>query len=376
MPPLKSLLGTEQASNVLGESSHAASAHALTNAFTANGTDASETLDDLTRGPNGTVSDLGGNDVINGAGGNDTIYAYNGNDTVNGGEGNDYIYDWGSGNDTFRGEGGNDTIFVKSGDNIVDGGTGSDTVSYTYGSKPVWIDLAGGSANSLNGHDTLTSIENAVGSSYDDAIVGNSGANMLNGDAGDDWVDGGAGDDKLFGSYGNDTLKGGAGNDYLDGGSGIQGNDRLDGGTGNDTLVGGFGIDTMTGGTGADRFVFESKADFGGSGWDTITDFQHGVDKIDLSRIDARPDIAGNQAFTFDATRDGSWEEFKDGLSDDWQGLIGTKGGPTINGEMGEIETRYENGYTYVFLGQGDGLEEASFRLQGNVNLTASDFVL
>jgi len=333
-----------------------------------NGTDQADTLNDLTNG-----ADLGRNDTINGLGGNDAIYAYNGHDTVNGGAGNDVIYDWGTGNDRFLGGDGNDRFYMRSGDNYVDGGSGIDGVDYIYSDRPMWIDLAGGYANSTAGHDTLVSIENAAGSTGDDVIVGNALDNNLF--AGDDWLDGGAGNDTIVGQYGNDILKGGHGNDLLNEG-GLYGNDVLDGGNGNDTLIGGFGADQLTGGAGADRFVFQTTTDFGGNGWDTIRDFQHGVDKIDLSALDARPDLAGNQAFTFDATRDGATEEFFDGLSDDWQGLIGTKGGPTINGEMGEIETRYEGGYTYVFLGAGDGLEEAAFRLQGNINLTASDFIL
>ena len=58
------------------------------------------------------------------------------------------------------------------------------------------------------------------------------------------------------------------------------------GGSGNDTIVGnyaanaitgGSGNDTLTGGGGADHFVFNR-----GNGSDTITDFQHGTDVIDL----------------------------------------------------------------------------------------------
>jgi Ca2+-binding RTX toxin-like protein len=67
---------------------------------------------------------------------------------------------------------------------------------------------------------------------------------------------GGANRDVLFGFAGADTLNGMGGNDYLDGG---KGNDML------------------TGGAGADRFVFVT-----GDGNDTITDFTHGSDIIDL----------------------------------------------------------------------------------------------
>ena len=52
----------------------------------------------------------------------------------------------------------------------------------------------------------------------------------------------------------------------------------LSGGAGNDTLDGGAGADTLIGGAGSDHFVFNTV-----DAVDTITDFVHGVDKIDLS---------------------------------------------------------------------------------------------
>jgi serralysin len=84
---------------------------------------------------------------------------------------------------------------------------------------------AGNIANALLYHDNEASlIENAVGGSGSDTIVGNVIANALSGGAG------------------NDTLRGLAGDDVLDGGAG---NDILDGGAGGDHLIGGFGVDTV-----------------------------------------------------------------------------------------------------------------------------------
>ncbi|KMW59840.1 Alkaline phosphatase [Candidatus Rhodobacter oscarellae] len=74
-----------------------------------------------------------------------------------------------------------------------------------------------------------------------------------------------------------DTLNGTAADDLLDGGAG---NDSLNGGAGNDILIDGAGRDTLTGGAGADIFVF---TDIGSN--ETITDFELGVDRIDLSAI-------------------------------------------------------------------------------------------
>jgi Ca2+-binding RTX toxin-like protein len=107
-----------------------------------------------------------------------------------------------------------------------------------------------------------------------------------------------AGNDVLNGTSGNDTLDGGAGNDTL---NGRDGDDTLNGGADNDLLVGGMGHDLLTGGTGADTFDFNLIAESrpGAVYSDLITDFAPGVDKIDLSAIDANPVLAGNQAFDF-----------------------------------------------------------------------------
>lgn len=61
--------------------------------------------------------------------------------------------------------------------------------------------------------------------------------------------------------------------------------DVLQGGDGADTLAGGAGADTLAGGAGADRFVYRAAADSTAALSDTITDFQHGVDQIDLGGI-------------------------------------------------------------------------------------------
>jgi Ca2+-binding RTX toxin-like protein len=113
----------------------------------------------------------------------------------------------------------------------------------------------------------------------------------LDGGSGDDTLDGRNGNDTLDGRIGNDTVIGGNGNDTLHGGSG---NDTLGGGQGNDTLHGGLGNDTLTGGRGRDIFTYNLA--FEGQG-DTITDFVHRSDKIDLSAIDP-----GVLAFTPGAT--------------------------------------------------------------------------
>ncbi|MDF1728474.1 MAG: hypothetical protein P1U53_12075, partial [Sulfitobacter sp.] len=118
----------------------------------------------------------------------------------------------------------------------------------------------------------------------DDTIEGREGDDFIFAGAGDDIVRGGQGADTLLGQQGMDTLEGGEGDDSLDGGEeadsleGGLGHDLLEGGAGDDTLFGGQGDDTLTGGAGADHFRIELNG-----GQITITDFESGTDKLDMS---------------------------------------------------------------------------------------------
>ena len=66
---------------------------------------------------------------------------------------------------------------VEGSDQLL-GGVGSDTASYATSARAVLINLADGvTADGLN-TDTLSSIENAIGSRFDDTIVSSAGANQ------------------------------------------------------------------------------------------------------------------------------------------------------------------------------------------------------
>ena len=67
------------------------------------------------------------------------------------------------------------------------------------------------------GDDTLISIENIVGSAYDDILTGNAGVNIINGRGGSDRLDGGQGNDILTGGLGSDlfVLAAGKGTDTI-----------------------------------------------------------------------------------------------------------------------------------------------------------------
>jgi Ca2+-binding RTX toxin-like protein len=132
----------------------------------------------------------------------------------------------------------------------------------------------------------------------DDALNGQGGADTLFGGTGDDTLSGGLGSDNVNGLQGDDMLRGGSGDDMLDGGVDA---DILSGDSGDDRLVGGGGRDVLNGGSGSDVFDFNAVAESGNSRatQDVISDFFDGEDTIDLSTIDARASVGGNQAFTF-----------------------------------------------------------------------------
>lgn len=140
-------------------------------------------------------------------------------------------------------------------------------------------------------------IENAIGGSGNDTIFGNNVDNILRGNAGNDNLAGGLGNDTLDGGIGNDTLLGGAGRD------------RLIGGLGEDWMSGGDGIDLFSGGAGADIFLGELNDEAvttkrGDLSIEMVTDFESGIDKIDLRSLDANSLLDGDQSFVWGGTAD------------------------------------------------------------------------
>lgn len=97
-----------------------------------------------------------------------------------------------------------------------------------------------------------------------------------------------------------ETLTGGAGDDIL---VAVGQGDRLQGGAGADVLVAGQGQTTLTGGAGADTFVFHE-----GSGASTVTDFERGNDRLDLSDLPMLRDLS---QLTFTTTASGAQIEFR-----------------------------------------------------------------
>lgn len=272
------------------------------------------------------ITGTSGDDVITGGPGNDTIVGSAGNDTIDGGSGvntidysnsntnyvnlnsqdvdenygvaykvtgevdelsniqnvigspyDEYIFG-NTGDNILRGNGGNDVLYSFGGNDVLDGGSGIDIASYAEGQiGGVNVNLNSGIAHdSLGGTDTLISIENVIGSGFDDVLIGDSGDNVITGLAGNDYIDGGGGSNtasyqdvysdmglpqqtgvvanlstgiasdgygttdtlvniqNLIGSNFDDTLIGNDGDNVL---TGMGGNDILIGGGGVDTAV-------------------------------------------------------------------------------------------------------------------------------------------
>jgi Ca2+-binding RTX toxin-like protein len=277
----------------------------------------------------------GGNDIIKGGGGADHIYGGDGRDgatyedsdvgvdvslvtgkghggTAEGdqlnsiedlygskfgdklvGNAQDNLLDGRDGNDVLKGGGGQDVLKGGVGDDVLDidgldndhvyGGDGNDTLVLSNSKQGMIVDLSNGYIRALDPPDPygpygyhhhgyygdgphhgwefepetshVTEVENVIGTNFDDKIIGSDGANNLSGNGG---------------------------NDYL---SGKDGNDVINGDAGWDLIAGGKGADTLTGGADADTFFWTALNESvvaNGKVQDVITDFEVGVDKIDL----------------------------------------------------------------------------------------------
>jgi Ca2+-binding RTX toxin-like protein len=192
--------------------------------------------------------------------------------TVYGGDGNDAIYG-DKGNNTLDGGAGNDLLMGGPGNDTLNGGAGTDTAAYFDATGPVIVNLTITGPQNVgggDGTDTLISIENLIGSSFNDTLTGDSAGNsVLEGGPGNDILNGNGSD--ATASYqdatsgvtvslqisGAQNVGGGDGIDTLNSIANITGspyNDTLIGNSGNNVLTGGGGIDTMIGGGGNDTF--------------------------------------------------------------------------------------------------------------------------
>lgn len=134
--------------------------------------------------------------------------------------------------------------------------------------------------------------------------------------------------------------------------------DVIAGGSGNETIVGEGSFDFLSGGQGSDVFVFNDVSDIGNKRYkrDVISDFEHGVDKIDLSGIDANGGAQGNGTFSFI----GPDVPFSEAGQLRWAHQ--RKGSQDVTVIEGEVH--------------GDGAPDFQLELSGHVTITAEDILL
>jgi serralysin len=212
---------------------------------------------------------------------------------------------------------------------------GVDTFDFSGYAVKQYIDLRNGTFSDVGGMKGNVSIsagvkvdgvivniiENAIGGSAKDTIIGNNEGNTL---------DGRAGDDVLSGGKGNDVLIGGDGADLLAGAKGF------------DTFTGGLGADTLSGAANNDTFIYKTLADSEVGAEDYIQKGLDRLDKIDLSAIDAVVG-SGNQAFHL--------------------------GGAAFTGSAGELIRFYHAGSDTTYIQgdvDGDGDADISIAVQGD----------
>lgn len=200
--------------------------------------------------------------VLTGHTGADTIVGGGGNDTLRGVGGADVLYG-GEGSDTFAYGGASDST-MSAYDVIADFTTGADRINLTTlvgaGYSNVALARFGGSTFiyfGLAGAAQFDGVIQAVGDVNGlDLITGGSSLNLT-----------------FYGSSGGDDLRGGAGADTVLAGAGT------------DYILGGAGGDSLFGGSGADLFAYTAASHSTATVWDTIQDFEVGVDRIDLRGV-------------------------------------------------------------------------------------------
>ncbi|ONG56096.1 hypothetical protein BKE38_07160 [Pseudoroseomonas deserti] len=314
------------------------------------------------------------NDLLTGDANGNILQGLDGNDTLDGASGNDRL-EGGAGNDWLLGGAGDDRLIGGIGNDTIDGGEGgSDTVDYRYRETGLTVNLATGIAGSGADRDTLISIENVVGSDFDDTLIGNDRDNRLSGGLGNDTLIGGGGVDyfdggegvdtvsyasetsgvsldltaqansagaaagetlvnieNLIGGSGNDTLKGDVHGNHLSGGAGDDvldgrgGSNVLDGGAGNDLLHAGLGTNALNGGAGIDTVDYSQASagrtidlSTGLSGGDMLTSIEN------VTGTDFADTIYGDRFNNL----------LKGGAGNDW--IHGNKGDDILDGGAGD----------------------------------------
>jgi len=273
-------------------------------------------------------------------------------------------------------------------DVYLEGGDGNNTItvgdnngaSYTYisfgdGDNVITVGKMGATADyddvyAGNGDNTITLGDNAgTGSNY--VSVGNGNNTIVMGnytgtDNDGNYVDAGNGDNTITvgdinstatNAYinvgtGSNTINVGAGGYHIVVAASGTGENTIVGGAGADFITSGYGIDTLTGGAGVDTFIFTNAAQSQGAATDTITDFTHLTDKLQI-------DVAGTGTFG--------------GSANGYGAVLTALAGGGVNG-LAVFDTSTKTLYVDV---NGDGVlntSDLAINLTGVTTLTSADF--
>lgn len=259
-------------------------------------------------------------------------------------------------------------LLVSTGGNDVLAGTlpANDTVTYAFAAAPVTVSAAiAVQQNTLGaGLDTLTNIDNLIGSGFADALTGNVRNNVLDGGAGIDTLKGGAGNDTyivdntgdivtetltggtdLVMSTATYTLKANAENLTLLGSAAINGTGNalaniITGNSGNNVLNGAAGADTLIGGQGNDTYTVDHSGDIvteqSNAGTDKINsavDYTLPVEVENLTLTGAVAIIANGNDLANVLTGNALDNHLNGGIGNDT--LTGGAGNDTLDGGTG-----------------------------------------
>ncbi len=312
-------------------------------------------------------------------------------------------------------------LISTPGNNILTGTSfDNDTVTYASATAAVTVSLnIATQQNTLGaGFDTMTSVENLIGSAFNDNLTGNAANNVLDGRAGNDILSGWSGADTLIGGLGNDTyfvenpkdvvlekpnqgtdtvssrltytlpvnvenliLTGTAavngtgnslnniitGNNAANQLNGDAGNDTLNGGAGDDTLIGWSGADTMAGGLGNDTYLVENAGDV------VTENLNQGIDTVSSRLTYILPVNVENLTLTGTAAINGTGNDQSNVITGNNAAnqLNGGAGNDTLNGGVGNDTLNGGTG-TNTLTG-GTGNDVFKFTTLGHID-TITDY--
>ena len=289
-----------------------------------------------------------------------------------------------------QGGAGDDTLTGLAGGDTLDGDAGTDTVSYAGSSAAVTVTINGTTSGGDAAGDTISNLENVIGSAHADTLTGDANANVIEGGESGDTLNGAGGSDtvsyagssaavtvtingttsggdaasdtmsnfeNILGSAHADTLTGDASANVIEGGAG---GDTLDGAGGTDTLAytgssAGVNVNisdnTTSGGDAAGDTISNFENITGGEGGDNLTGDANANVLTGLGTADVLRGGLGNDTLNGGAGQDKLWgEDGNDtligGLNNDE--LAGGPGADILNGGPDDSD------YSRVADGDGD----------------------